>query len=117
MADIDIIRSERVMRQSREFFAPPPCHISVQLRSNSGQVPLAEIQFYLRVSELRSEEGTTDSEGCLTVGNVPPGDYVLELPDKGFELLVSAIPATVDRTVVRVAGYMFDERNDDRGDA
>ncbi len=116
MADIDIVRSERVMRQSREFFAPPPCHVSVQLRSNSGQVPLTDIPYHLRVSELRSEEGTTDSEGCLVVENVPPGDYVLELPDKEFELLVSAIPTTVDRTVVRVAGYMLDERDDGRGD-
>ena len=106
------IRSETISRQQREFRAGPPCHVSLQLLSNSGELFLKGQPYRLTISRSRIESGETDADGCLTVAAVPGGDYLLELPRLNARIVVSAVPVELEHVPTRVQGAMPCGRGD-----
>lgn len=81
------------------------CHISLLLRSNSGCVPLAKRKYKLTISEQRVLEGTTDEDGLVQHGDIPPGDYKLEIEE--HKTFVPAIPVFRTRREHQVEGFML----------
>ncbi|MBD3257309.1 hypothetical protein GF377_02660 [candidate division GN15 bacterium] len=93
--------------KKRVFSSPQPCHISLQLLSNSGQVTLADFSYEIQVSGSRTEKGKTDDEGCLTIDRVPPGDYPLRVAFGEKTVLVPAVPVDVTHMPIRVPGVLM----------
>ena len=100
------LRSNTLCRQSREFAAPPPCHISLQLFSNSGAFKLAGVNYRIDLGGGRIVTDTTANDGTLTVDAVPAGNYLLELPDAGVAVVIAAVSVDVENVPTRVQGYM-----------
>lgn len=128
-------RSERLPDERREFrktadtFAcrfyhrlnsESPCeqllrmagsHISVLLRSNSGAVPLADVEYSVTLEDGRVLKGKTDKEGLIQHEDVPPGDYELELKGEKAEALVPTLPRHLERRTLRIPNlFLFDEQ-------
>jgi hypothetical protein len=100
-------RSNRVKIKNRSFSALPPGHISVQLFSNSGQVPLKELGYRIMVSVDRILEGQTDPDGVVEHDNVPQGEYEMTLEGHDETVMIPALPNEVSRHPIRVSGYML----------
>ncbi|MFH1686345.1 MAG: hypothetical protein ABIE70_02345 [bacterium] len=99
--------SENRKIKTRNFVALPPGHISVQLFSNSGQVPLADLGYRITISPERILKGTTSGEGVIEHDNVPLGEYPLKLDDSELNTMIPAVPKDEKRYPVRVIGYML----------
>lgn len=100
-------RANRIKIKNRTFSALPPGHISVQLFSNSGKVPLKETGYRIGISSDRILEGQTDEEGVIEHDNVPQGEYEMTLADHDETVMVPALPNDVSRHPIRVSGFML----------
>jgi len=79
-------------------------HISVELRSNSGSIPLARRPIKLHLGEARVLHASTDDRGALHVADVPAGEYLLEIDD--VNVFVTTLPPEMPAQIARVADYM-----------
>lgn len=85
-------------------------HISVLLRSNSGAVPLAKVNYKIKVNEGRTLTGVTDKNGLIKHSHIPPGDYPIELEGKPMDTLVPTLPVHIAPCELRVPDFfLFDE--------
>lgn len=100
-------RSEDIKVKSRTFIALPPGHLSLILLSNSGQVPLAEVSYRIRLSPGSVIDGTTDTEGKLQHDNIPLGEYEMLVDGADESIYVEATPTDITDSPVRVSGFML----------
>ncbi len=85
-------------------------HISVLLRSNSGAVPLAQLEYSIAIDDGQTLTGKTDDDGLIQHDDVPPGDYPLTLDGKQVDLLVPTLPKYLEKRLTRVPNfYLFDD--------
>ncbi len=84
-------------------------HISVELRSNSGSIPLARRPVKLHLGEARVLHAMTDGGGALRVADVPAGEYLLEVDD--VNVFVTTLPPEMPVQIVRVPDYLTVERS------
>ena len=114
------IRSENARIKRRVFSAVPPGHISLQLLSNSGRVPLKNAEFQIIIAPDRLESGTADDEGLIQIDNVPIGEYRMRLEGFSEQVVVPSSATDVERQPFRVPGYVLfrdpDAEGDDDGD-
>lgn len=100
-------RSNKVKIKNRSFSALPPGHISVQLFSNSGQVPLKELGYRIMISVDRILEGQTDPEGLIEHDNVPQGEYEMTLEGHDETVMIPALSKDISRFAVRVPRFIL----------
>ena len=81
----------------------PDCHVSLLLRSNSGQVSLVGRSFRLHLGDGGVIEGKTGDDGLVEADNLFAGDYLFEVD--GVSCTVPALPREVERRLTRVPGY------------
>jgi len=82
--------------------------ISVLLRSNSGAYPLRHRKYALFLDEGLVVQGLSDDRGWVFHPHVTAGTYRLDID--GITTMVSTIPTDADEQIVRIEGYMIDER-------
>ncbi len=100
-------RSNKIKIKNRTFSALPPGHISVQLFSNSGQVPLKDLTYRIVISVDRILEGNTDAEGVIEHESVPQGEYEMTLEGHDETVMVPSLPTDISRHPIRVSGFML----------
>lgn len=100
-------RSNKIKIKNRTFSALPPGHISVQLFSNSGQVPLKDLTYRIVISVDRILKGNTDAEGVIEHEGVPQGEYEMTLEGHDKTIMVSALPTDISRHPIRLSGFML----------
>ncbi len=96
-------------RRQREFVAGDPHQISVELRSNSGMVKLANREYTVRISRTRIESGTTDDDGLLTIENVPAGEYEFDIDGHPTGHRLVSTPVGEEPTPLRLTGFYLGE--------
>jgi len=106
-------RSNDLKIKSRTFIALPAGHLSLILLSNSGQVPLAEVAYRIRLSPGSVIDGTTDADGKLQHDNIPLGQYQMLVDGAPDPIYVEATPNDISDCPVRVSGYMLFAEDDD----
>jgi len=100
-------RADHGKVKSRTFVALPPGHLSLILLSNSGQVPLAEVNYRIRLSPGNVIDGTTDAEGKVQHDDIALGEYELSVEGPSSTVHVAATPTDISDNPVRVTGYML----------
>ena len=100
-------RSEHIKIKARTFVALPPGHLSLILLSNSGQVPLSEVSYRIRISPGNVIDGTTDTDGKLQHDNIPLGEYQMSVEGVKQPIYVEATPTDITDCPVHVSGYML----------
>jgi len=94
-----------IWRDSPPRRRPLNCVVSLLLRSNSGNVALANLPYKLQLENGAALEGTTDKDGFLEHLGVPAGDHILVVGS--FKSIVGATPPDCVRRLHMMVGYVL----------